>query len=366
MTIHSAPVRAGMGNVAPRSIRVFVIDDSSVVRAIFSRLIDSEPGLELAGTAASAEEALAMLGSLHLQVVLLDLEMPGMGGMRALPEIIKRSGSAKVIVVSSLTAEGAEQTVEALSLGAADALLKPAVGAFDQVYRDKLVERIKVLGHRPLRRSDQDSDKQKPAISRCMQTSARPKVLAIGASTGGIHATGQLLAALPQVIGIPIIITQHLPVEFSSPYANQLHEISGRDVVIAADDMELVPDRIHLAPGDAHITVKRKDRKVLIRLNREHSETGCMPSVDPMFASLVQVFGAHVLGVVLTGMGRDGTSGAHAVVHAGGNVLVQNEVSSAVWGMPGSIARAGLAAAILHPRDLATRIAANLASAAPH
>ncbi len=362
MTVHSVPVRASLEGGVTRAIRVFVIDDSSVVRAVFSRLIDSEPGLELAGTAASAEEGLSLLGSLHVQVVLLDLEMPGMGGMRALPEIIKRSGSAKVMVVSSLTAEGAEHTVQALSLGAADALLKPGAGAFDQSYRTKLVERIRSLGHRPLRRSSEDSDRQILPIARSMPTSARPDVLAIGASTGGIHATNQLLVALPPVIDIPIIITQHLPTEFSRAYANQLHGLSGRDVVIAADGMELVRDRIHLAPGDAHVTVMRRNQKVVIRLDRKHSETGCMPSVDTMLASLVEAFGAHVLGVVLTGMGRDGTNGARAVVEAGGSVLVQNEVSSAVWGMPGSIARAGLAAAILHPRDIAARIATSLVS----
>lgn len=349
----------------PRPIRVFIIDDFSVVRAIFSRLVESEESLELAGTAASAEEGLSQLGSLHVQVILLDLEMPGMGGMRALPEIIKRSGSAKVMVVSSLTAEGAEHTVEALSLGAADALLKPGAGSFDQQYRDKLVERIRGLGHRPLRRAHPDSGKSVTPIARSIQTVARPEVLAIGASTGGIHATGQLLTALPHRIAIPIIITQHLPIEFSHAYASQLHDLSGRKVVIAENGMELVPDRIHLAPGDAHVTVVRRGKRVVISLDRTPSETGCMPSVDPMFASLVGVYGAHVLGIVLTGMGRDGTNGARSIVEAGGNIFVQNEASSAVWGMPGSVARAGLAAAILHPRDLATRIWASVCTAAP-
>ena len=365
MTAHTAISPAGPGGATPRPIRVFIIDDSSVVRAIFSRLIATEEGLELAGTAASAEEGLSLLGSLHVQVILLDLEMPGMGGMSALPEIIKRSGSAKVLVVSSLTAEGAEHTVEALSLGAADALLKPGAGSFDQQYRDKLVERIKGLGHRPLRRSDPGFGKSSSPIARSMQTAARPEVLAIGASTGGIHATGQLLTALLPAIGIPIIITQHLPVEFSRPYASQLHDVSGREVVIASDGMEILPDRIHLAPGDAHITVVRHGQRAVICLDRAHSETGCMPSVDPMFASLVRAYGAHVLGIVLTGMGRDGTIGAREIVEAGGNVLVQNEASSAVWGMPGSIARAGLAAGILHPCELATRIAASLSSTTP-
>jgi two-component system chemotaxis response regulator CheB len=350
------PGGSGAASSLAGSIRVFIVDDSALVRSAFSRLVESEPGLELAGTATTAEDALAQLGTLHVHVILLDLEMPGMGGMRALPEIIRRSGSARVMVVSTLTAEGAEHTVQAMALGAADALRKPGLGGFDQGYRERLIERIKGLGRRPLRRPG--SAPAPAAPRRRALTAARPEVLAIGASTGGIHATGQLLGALPPVLGIPIIITQHLPAEFTRPYANQLREFSGREVTIAEDGMELLPERIHLAPGDAHVTVKRIDQRTVIRLDRTPSETGCMPAVDPMLASLAQVYGPNVLGVVLTGMGRDGTEGARAVVAAGGNVLVQNEVSSAVWGMPGSIARAGLAAAVLHPRDIAARVAA--------
>lgn len=364
MTVHSVPTQATSSGAA-RTTRVFVVDDSSVVRAIFSRLIENEPGLELAGIATTAEEALTQLSGLHVQVILLDLEMPGMGGMSALPEIIRRSGNAKVMVVSSLTAEGAHHTVQALSLGAADALLKPGAGSFDQAYRDKLVERIKSLGHRPLRRATSEIERQKASYYRCAQTAAQPEVLAIGASTGGIHATSQLLHALPKAIGVPILITQHLPSEFSRPYASQLCEASGRQAVIAVEGVDLLPDTVYLAPGDAHLRVVRRGDKVTIRLDRRHYDSSCMPSVDPMFESLVEAYGEHVLGVVLTGMGRDGTAGARRIVEAGGNVLVQNESSSAVWGMPGSIARAGLAAAILHPRDIASRIAANLGRSFP-
>lgn len=346
-----------------RTIRVVIIDDSSVVRAIFSRLVESEPGLELAGTAGSAEEALRQFGTQPVDVVLLDLEMPGMGGMRALPEIIRQSGRARVMVVSSLTAEGAEHTVQALGLGAADALLKPGAGGFDRAYRDRLVERIHSLGGRPLQPSQQGGARSQPLLVGPTQSAIRPEVLAIGASTGGIHATGQLLRGLPARIGIPVIITQHLPVEFSEPYAKQLRELSGREVLLAADGQSLQPDCIHLAPGDGHLTVVRRGDRAVIRLDRNAASTGCMPSVDPMFASLAAVFGANVLGVVLTGMGRDGTEGAHALVEAGGNVLVQDEASSAVWGMPGSIARAGLAAAALPPCELALRIAAALGRA---
>lgn len=340
------------------AVRVFIVDDSSLVRAAFSRLVDEEPGLELAGVARSAEDALAQLGNLHVHVVLLDLEMPGMGGMRALPEIIRRSGSAKVIVVSSLTAEGAEHTVQALAQGATDALLKPPPGGFDQAYRDRLVQRIKGLGRRPLRRTPAEKAGHELPLARRAFVAARAEVLAIGASTGGIHATGLVLSTLPPAIGVPILVTQHLPAEFTRPYANQLAEMSGRPVDIAADGLELMADRIVLAPGDAHLGVVRVNGRAVVKLDRAAAPTGCRPSVDPMFASLARLFGAGVLAVVLTGMGRDGTEGAGAVVAAGGNVIVQNEASSAVWGMPGSVAKAGLAAAVLHPTDIAQRIAA--------
>jgi len=356
---HDPGGSAQSGSVAG-AIRVFIIDDSSVVRAILARLVEDAPGLHLAGSAASAEAALEQLVTVPTDVVLLDLEMPGMGGMRALPEIIRRSGQAQVMVVSSLTGEGAEHTVQALALGAADALLKPGAGGFDQAYRERLIDRIMSLGgHRAVTAGP----KLRAAAvtpARRAQSASRPQVLAIGASTGGIHATGQLLSALPAAIGIPIIITQHLPTEFSQPYARQLRELSGREVVLAQDGDALRADCIHLAPGDAHLTVVRRGVAVIVRLDRQAAPSGCMPSVDPMFAALAKVYGAGVLGIVLTGMGRDGTEGARRLVEAGGNVLVQDEASSAVWGMPGSIARAGLAAAALHPRDLGLRIAATL------
>lgn len=339
------------------AIRVFIVDDSALIRAVFTRLVEAEPGLEVAGCAATAEDALTQLAGLQVHVILLDLEMPGMGGMRALPEIIRRSGGARVMVVSTLTAEGAEHTVQALALGAADALRKPGPGGYDQAYRDRLVERIRGLGRRPLRRSALAGE-ARPLAIRPPKVAAPPEVLAIGASTGGIHATSQFLAALPPLLGLPILITQHLPAEFSHPYASQLREIAGREVVVAEEGMELVPDRVHLAPGDAHAVLARAGSRVVIRLDRTPAPTGCLPSVDPMLASLARVFGAGALAVVLTGMGRDGTEGARVLVESGGTVFVQDEASSAVWGMPGSIARAGYATAILHPRELALRVAA--------
>lgn len=344
------------------AVRVFIVDDSNLIRSIFSRVISAEPGLELAGAAGTAEEALVQLGSLNVHVILLDLEMPGMGGMRALPEILRRAGAAKVMVVSSLTSEGAEHTVKALSLGAADTLQKPEPGGFDTAYKQDLVQRVRALGRRPLRR-DAGAVKQPVIAVRHSALSHGAKVVAIGASTGGIHATSLLLGALPPRIGVPILITQHLPSVFSDSYARQLQDMSGHPVEVARDGRVLQPDGIYLAPGDAHLCLRSGADGPEIRLDRKPAVSGCMPSVDPMFASIAQVYGAKALGVVLTGMGRDGTEGARSMVDAGANVIVQNEASSVVWGMPGSIAKAGLASAILHPHDLAARVVLCVANA---
>jgi two-component system chemotaxis response regulator CheB len=333
-----------------------VVDDSLIVRAAFSRLVDQEEDLELAAAVSTAEDALTLLASERVDVILLDLEMPGIGGLGALPRLIERAREAKIMVVSSLTADGAEQTVEALALGAADTLQKPATGGFDREYKDKLLGKIRALGRRPLRRAvSADAPANTPVLR--SPSRERAAIVAIGASTGGIHSIGQLFGALPKGLEVPLLITQHLPASFTAAFVHQLRELTGRPTFAAVDGMALVPDGIIIAPGDAHLTVVRKTIGPVVRLERRPAPSGCMPSVDPMFASIAEAYGAAALGVVLTGMGRDGSLGAAELAEAGGTILVQNEATSAVWGMPGSVARAGLASAILHPLDLAGRIA---------
>ena len=355
-----SPLGAGQsssGATVGGKVRVFVVDDSSMVRAVYSRVIAQDPGLELIGTAISGEDALAQLAGLHVHVVLLDLEMPGMGGMKALPEIIRKTNGAKVMVVSTLTSDGAEATVEALSRGAADTLQKPASGTFDDAYRAVMIQKIKALGKRPLRRAAGSEAPPAPVIVQRAPSQHRARIVGIGASTGGIYALSVLLGALPARIGVPLLVTQHLPVEFLEAFARQLRECSGRQAVLARDGMDLIPDTIFVAPGNAHLCLERKGAGNVVLLDRTPVASGCMPSVDPMFESLARQYCGHALGVVLTGMGRDGTVGARALVDAGAGVIVQNEASSVVWGMPGSVAKAGLASAMLHPHDLAARIA---------
>jgi two-component system chemotaxis response regulator CheB len=182
-------------------------------------------------------------------------------------------------------------------------------------------------------------------------------VLAVGASTGGIHALGALFHALPERIGVPILVTQHLPIPFMTVFARQLGAVARREAVVACDGMELAPDRILVAPGDAHLTLDPTATGTVVRLTHGRGGSGCMPSVDPMFASVGAIYGAGALGVVLTGMGRDGVEGASRLVACGGSIIAQDEASCAVWGMPRAILEAGLACAVLPPDKIARRIA---------
>ncbi|MEQ7872649.1 chemotaxis-specific protein-glutamate methyltransferase CheB [Sphingomonas sp. ASV193] len=354
-----------------RPIRLMIVDDSMVARAVLSRMISADDSFEIAAIAATAEAAIEALGQVTVDVVLLDLEMPGAGGLVSIPAILKAARGAKVLIVSSLAEEGAEETVTALRLGATDTLPKPGTGRFNGRFSEVLLERLHALGH---------ADRGAPLpVAAALPVSAirgdlpplramsedQLELLAIGASTGGIHALGQLLAALPASIGVPILVTQHLPAPFMGVFARQLAIAANRPAVIAEDGMPLVPERIHIAPGDAHLAVELYRDRLVARLERHKVASGCLPSVDPMFASAGAVLGSGALGVVLTGMGRDGTEGAAKLVACGGAVIAQDEQSSAVWGMPRAVAEAGLVSAILPPDQIGALVGVRVAEAAP-
>jgi len=335
-----------------------IVDDSTVARAVLSRMIESDPAFEIAAVAGSAEAAVEALGQCRVDIVLLDLEMPGAGGLKSIPRIIAAAGGAKVMIVSSLAEEGAEQTVAALALGAADTLPKPGTGRFNGKFSEILLGKLKALGFAsvPLPQPAAAQKFGPQAMLRAMPTDPID-ILAIGASTGGIHALGVLFHALPKRIGVPILVTQHLPIPFISVFARQLGAIAQRQAVVAEDGMELRPDLILLAPGDAHLTLEPSKNGAVVRLTHGRSTSGCMPSVDPMLASVGAIYGVGALGVVLTGMGRDGVEGASRLVACGGSVLAQDEGSCAVWGMPRAVLEAGLASAVLPPDKIARRIA---------
>ena len=349
-----APPRTG------RRIRLMIVDDSVVARAVLSRMIAADDDFEIAAVAGTAEDAIEALGEVRVDSILLDLEMPGAGGLKSIPGILRAAKGAKVMIVSSLADDGAEETVAALALGATDALPKPGTGRFNGRFSEILLARIKALGFAD------DAVSAPASFGRSLSGALRAmpadplRLLAIGASTGGIHALAALFQALPARIDAPILVTQHLPAPFMGVFARQLGLAAHREALVATDGMELAADQILIAPGDAHLMIEGTADAPRVRLARHAVTSGCLPSVDPMFESAGALFGSSALGVILTGMGRDGTKGAAKLVACGGSVLAQDEASSAVWGMPKSVLDEGLAAAVLPPVQLARRIASRI------
>ena len=340
-----------------RTIRLMIVDDSTVARAVLSRMVETDPAFEITAVAGTAEDAIEALGECRVDIVVLDLEMPGAGGLKSIPRIIAAAAGAKVMIVSSLAEDGAEQTVAALALGAADTLPKPGTGRFNGKFSEILLGKLKALGHASVEVAPMVVSKGVPAAALRSMPGDPIEVLAIGASTGGIHALGALFHALPREIGVPILVTQHLPIPFMAVFARQLGTAARREALVAEDGIALLPDRILVAPGDAHLTLEPGPSGPVVRLTHGRSASGCMPSLDPMFASVGAMFGAGALGVVLTGMGRDGVEGSSRLVACGGSVIAQDEASCAVWGMPRAVLEAGLACAVLSPDKIGRRIA---------
>ncbi|TPG13804.1 chemotaxis-specific protein-glutamate methyltransferase CheB [Sphingomonas koreensis] len=334
--------------------RILIVDDSVVARAVIARMIDLGRGYAVAGAVSDVRAALAYLASEQVDVILLDIEMPGMDGLTALPDIVAAGGDAKVLIVSSACEEGGAAAVQALALGAADTLVKPSNGRLIGSFADALEDKLSRLTQARSPRAPTPPARRLPAPA----VGDDFDIVAIGASTGGIHALSQVLRALPSDFQVPILVTQHLPASFMPYFAAQVAILAGRPCDVATDHMRLRPGRVIIAPGDAHLRCTRlAEGGAALRLIHTKAPSGCMPSVDPMLASVADVFGARALGIVLSGMGRDGAEGAAALSAAGGVVIVQDEATSVIWGMPGAVARGGHAAAILPPDDIGRLVA---------
>jgi two-component system chemotaxis response regulator CheB len=339
-----------------------IVDDSPVARAVLSRMLAGRKEFEIVALAGNAGEAIDALRSVRVDIVLLDVEMPGTSGIEALPEILRLGAGARVLIVSSLAEDGAEATVRALALGAADTLPKPGTGNFAGRFSEVLAERLLRIGHsEPATAS---GERQSNPLRLRAAPDGKIGCLALGASTGGLHAISEFLRALPAMVGAPLLVTQHLPAVFMPYFARQLQAASGRATRVAEDGLQLRAEEILLAPGDAHLGLEQKGSRIFARLSHGPSESGCLPSVDIMLAAAADVYGVSAVGIMLSGMGRDGLSGSRRIVERGGAMLAQDRQSSAVWGMPRAVAEAGLACAILPPVDLARRISARAAGAA--
>ncbi len=335
-----------------RAISVLIVDDSAVARAALGRIVESGPDMLLAGAADSAAGAIDWLRVSAADVILLDLEMPGLGGLAALPGLIEAGNGAKILIVSSTAREGAENTLRALALGATDTLAKPEAGGLNQTFGLVLIDRIRRLGR---------ATRNAPAFERhaLRAPGTTPvEVLAIGASTGGLRALAEFFDNLPREFDAPILITQHLPPAFMPYFAEQLSAMAGKTARVASDGEFIEKGEIVVAPGERHLRIVRHFDQFRVALSDAVAETRCCPSVDPMFEGVAEAAGRGAVAVVLTGMGRDGSSGARRVVAHGGSVIAQDQGSSTVWGMPGSIARDGLASLLGTPAQLARHIAA--------
>ena len=349
-----APLRSETLTRKPRGfctdpVRVMIVDDSLTVRTVFSRMIKQEHDMVIVGTANTAEAGLSDLPGAAPDVMMLDLEMPGMGGLEALPKIMEIAPKTKVLVISSLTADGAESTVKALSLGAADTMLKPRPGGFDDDYKAGLLGKIRALKGLP----PEETEQAAPSSANAPQVGKPPQAIAIGASTGGIHALNLFLRQVPQNFDLPILVTQHLPASFIPVFAQQMEMAVNRPAVLADEGTVIERGKIYIAPGHGHMVVRKAGGRRVIGLAYHPVKSGCMPSVDPMFETLAEAYDGHVSGVLLSGMGRDGTDGAQALLSAGGTMFAQNAETCAVWGMPRAISEMGLAAAVLPPAELA-------------
>ena len=364
MTLAAASARP-----AGRPIRVMVIDDSAVVRGLLTRWMAAEGDFELAGSAADGAQAVAKIADMNPDVVVLDIEMPVMGGLEALPKLLAAKPGVKIIMASTLSTRGAAVTLQALHLGAADYIGKPdssRLGGAD-AYRLELLDKLRGLGARaagrlaaraPAARGGATTGRSAGGLRPFPTVLKRPELLAVGASTGGPQALREFFTALDGAWTAPVVVVQHMPPTFTTLLAEHLGKVSSLESVEAEHGMPLLPGRIHLAPGDHHMTVRREGAGLVLALDQTAPVNFCRPAVDPLFRSAAQALGDTVLGVMLTGMGHDGREGSRAVVEAGGVVLAQDEASSVVWGMPGAVAEAGLASLLSSAPGLAKAVRA--------
>lgn len=328
-------------------IRVLVVDDSFVVRRVVTDELAAQPDLEVAGTAATGRIALAKMTELNPSLVILDIEMPDMDGLTALTHLRQTHPRTPVIMFSSLTELGAAATLEALSRGASDFFAKPGgpggLEASRQLIRNELIPAIRALCPRPSPTTARAALPAAPARHRASVAAARVDLLAIGASTGGPNALAEIFTTLPPDLPVPIVVVQHMPPMFTQMLAERLSKNSEIPTVEARSGMELEPGKAWIAPGDHHLVVVREGTRICTKTHQDPQENACRPALDPLLRSAAAVYGRHCLAVVLTGMGYDGLRGCEAIRAAGGQILAQDEATSVVWGMPGSVARAGLA-----------------------
>ncbi|QOZ75198.1 chemotaxis response regulator protein-glutamate methylesterase [Bradyrhizobium sp. CCBAU 53351] len=370
-------------------LRVMIVDDSVVIRGLISRWVGAEHDMEVAASLRTGLEAVNQLERINPDVAVLDIEMPELDGISALPQLLAKKRDLVIIMASTLTRRNAEISFKALSLGAADYIPKPEstreASAADIFHHD-LIQKIRHLGARLRRKPAVASPPLVPAspapalrspIARPVAPASAsaapaassgalslrpfsnqaPKVLLIGSSTGGPQALMALVTELGPVIDrVPVLITQHMPPTFTTILAEHLARSSRKPAAEAVDGEPVKPGRIYLAPGGKHMRVARSGVDTVIALDDGPAVNFCKPAVDPLFTSAIDIWHGSILSVILTGMGSDGMRGGKDIVAAGGSVIAQDEASSVVWGMPGAAANAGICAAVLPLNQIGAKV----------
>lgn len=342
---------------APSRIKVLVVDDSAVIRTVIKRTLETQADMEVVGTAVNGDLGVKSIAKLDPDVVILDIEMPVMDGITALPLILKEKPGARVVICSTLSARGAEISIRALSLGAAECVLKPGgeaiVSSVD--FQDELLRVVRSIAPRSARKPMQAAATATPAAVparpsialRKSPATMPPKIVAIGCSTGGPKALMEVLAQLRD-LPVPIVITQHMPKTFTALLAQHITQNCGLPCSEGAENEIIKAGQAYIAPGGYHMILKKAGDSASIHLTEDPPENFCRPSVNPMLRSLLPIYGAgRILCVILTGMGNDGSQACAELSAQGGTVIAQDEATSVVWGMPGAVAVAGLCSAVL-------------------
>lgn len=358
--------------------RVMIVDDSAVIRGLLTRALESDPQISIVASVQNGKIALSTLERQKVDVVVLDIEMPVMDGMTALPLIIKAQPGVKVIMASTLTLKNAEISLQALQAGAADYIPKPtSTGEISTAsdFKRELTDKVKALGlaarggtaasHRaaqaPVEAGTGGKVVAKPqAVSKAIQLRSMPTtipdIIAIGSSTGGPQALFEVMKSIAGKVTQPILITQHMPATFTKLLAEHISRVSGMTCTEAKDGEAIAGGQVYVAPGDYHMLLEEDGGKKVIRLTQDPPENFCRPSVDPMLRSLSKIYGPKLLVLILTGMGADGQRGSEVVTAAGGAVVAQDEATSVVWGMPGAVASHGLCSAVLPLQEIGPQV----------
>jgi two-component system chemotaxis response regulator CheB len=349
-------------------IHVMLVDDSAVIRGALSRVMESETSIKIVSSLANGEMAVSAAKKYQPHVIILDVEMPVMDGLTALPKILEVSPNSKIIMFSSLTEKGAGISMKALSLGAVECIVKPSssqdVGPGSS-FQTNILETIKGLAYTQDPRKQENTAQATAVPSTAEATkqksyelhkdpmaySGKPELIAIGSSTGGPQALFNVVSHFKD-FDIPIVITQHMPATFTKILAQHIQQTTGILSCEGENGMPLESGHVYVAPGGYHMLFEKNDNQVLIKLDDGPAENFCKPAVDPMFRKAVEIYGQKVLGVILTGMGNDGLEGGKILVSKGARLIAQDEQSSVVWGMPGAVTNAGICSEVLPLNDI--------------